>query len=192
MNDPQYVPPYYPQQPQKTVAPIVYRRSTAWTPILIFACLALGFTASAVEYERARVVGERDRANILAADDSVVAGRIEDLGKFLADSQTRWIRLTNPQNTIGIHAVVAWNAQSQSGYLFCDQLTPLDGGNNYELWTLHGSDDPQSVGAVAPEAGASVYPFRLKGEGMVIGNRLEITAGPRSESKTPILSGAID
>ena len=192
MNDPQYVPPYYPQQPQKPAGAIVYRRSTAWTPILIFACLGLGFAASAVEYERARAVGERDRANILAADDSVAAGRIEDLGKFLADSQTHWMRLTNPANSIGIHAVLAWNAQSQSGYLFCDQLPPLDGGNHYELWTLRGSDDPQSIGTIAPQAGVSVYPFRLQSGGLVIGNRLEITAGPRSESKSPILSGEID
>jgi hypothetical protein len=172
MSDPQYVPPYYPQQQsQKAPVQIVYRRTGGWTPILIFACLALGFTASAVEYERARAVGERDRANLLAADDSVVAGRIEDLGKFLADSQTRWIRLTDPQNTVGMHAVVAWNAQNQSGYLFCDQLPPLDAGTSYELWTLHGSDDPQSVAAIAPQAGASVYPFRLQSGGMVIGNR---------------------
>jgi hypothetical protein len=192
MNDPQYVPPYYPQQPQQKPAPPVPPRSGGWTPILIFTCLALGFTASAVEYERVRVVGERNRASVLAADDSVIQGRMEDLGKFLADSQTRWIHLTNPNNSADARAVVAWNAQTQSGYLFSDQLPAVDAGTNFELWSLHGSDDPQSVAAIAPKAGVSVYPFRFQSGGFVIGDRLEITTGPRSISKSPILSGEID
>ena len=195
MNDPQYVPPYasshQSQPPQRIPAPPIRQRST-WTPILIVTCLALGFTASAVEYERARAVGERDRAQVLAADDSVIQGRFEDLGKFLADSQTRWIHLANPQNSAGVHALVAWNAQSQTGYLFCDQLPALDSGINYELWTLRDPENPQSVAAIAPQAGASVYPFRFLSGGLVIGTRLEITAGPRSISKSPILSGEID
>jgi len=192
MNDPQYVPPYQPQQPQQRPSPYVRPRSSGWTPILIFACLALGFTASAMEYERARAVGERNRANVLAADNSVVQGRMEDLGKFLSDSQTHWIRLTNADHTADVHALVAWNAQSQAGYLFCDQLPALDPGANYELWTLHSSDDAQSVAAIAPQAGASVYPFRFQSGGLIIGNRLEITAGPRSMSKSPFLTGEID
>src|SRR5215469_16800728 len=112
MSEPQPDLSYQPQQPARP-APYVPRASTtSWTPILILTCLALGFTASAVEYERARAVGERSRASVLAADNSVAHGRMEDLGKFLSDSQTRWIRLTSPDHASALHAVVAWNAQS--------------------------------------------------------------------------------
>jgi hypothetical protein len=193
MSEPQHVPSYQAQQPVRPAPYTPRGSSTSWTPILIFTCLALGFCASAVEYERARAVGERGRASVLAADNSVAHGRMEDLGKFLSDSQTHWIRLGSPDHASALHAVVAWNGQSQSGYLFCDQLPALDPGAEYQLWTLaSASADPKAVAAIAPQAGVSVYPFHFQSGSLVIGNRIEITAGSRSNSSSAILSGEID
>jgi hypothetical protein len=192
MSDPQYVPSYPPQASGAQPAPRGPQRSGSWTPILIFTCLALGFAASAVEYERTRAVGERNRANVMAADDSVSQGRMEDLGKFLSDSRTRWIHLSNPDDVGGMRGVIAWNPESQSGYFFCDRLPVLDAGSRYELWALPGTGDPESVATISPQAGMSVYPFHFLSGSVVAGNRLEITAGPRTESKGAILSGEID
>jgi hypothetical protein len=191
MSDPQHIPSYQPNPPVRP-APYVPRSSFSWTPVFIFTCLALGFAASAVEYERARAVGERGRASVLAADNSVTHGQMEDLGKFLSDSQTRWIRLTNPDHGSPLHAVVAWKGAALSGYLFCDQLPALDAGSDYQLWTRSSSAEPQSIATIAPEAGVSVYPFHFQSGALVIGNRLEMTAGPRSNANSAILAGEIE
>src|SRR5580658_4548372 len=109
---------------------------TPWAGSLILACLGLGFAASAVEFERVAATAQRNRANTLAAVDSVYEGRLEDIGKFLSDPQTRLIRLA-PSDDAGISsAVVAWNAAAQRGYLLCDDLPVLNSGNNYEMWAI--------------------------------------------------------
>jgi hypothetical protein len=152
--------------------------------------LALGFTASAVEYEQARVKGERERAGVLAAADSEMQGRLEDLGKFIADPQTRVIRLTGENSSLISNAVIVWNATEEKGYLLCDELKTLEPAMMYELWIKHGTDEPMKVAGIEPRPGMSVYLFRASG--VKSQDRLEITAGPPSTGKSPILSGEFD
>jgi hypothetical protein len=156
----------------------------------VLACLALGFTASAVQYERLRVKGERERAGLLATADSEVEGQLEDLGKFLAEPETRLIRLTRADSSPIANAVIAWNASQQKGYLLCDDLRALDPAMAYELWVRRGSDEPMRIAGIEPKAGVSVYQFRASG--VKSQDRLEITAGPPSVGKSPILSGEFD
>jgi len=163
---------------------------TGWGTILVLACLALGFTASAVEYERVRVKGERERAGLLATADSEVEGQLEDLGKFLAEPQTRLIRLAGANSSPIANAVIAWNSVEQKGYLLCDDLKALEPASAYELWVKRGSDEPIRIAGIEPKAGVSVYQFRASG--VKSRDRLEITAGPPSAGKSPILSGEFD
>ncbi len=165
-----------------------------WGTTLVLACLALGFTASAVEYERVQVKGERDRVGLLGAADSEVEGKLEDLGKFLAEPQTSVIRLTRPDSGADsspiANAALAWNGSQQKGYLLCDELRALDPAVMYELWIRRGSDEPMKIAGIEPKAGVSVYLFRASG--VKSQDRLEITAGPPSAGKSPILSGEFD
>jgi hypothetical protein len=164
--------------------------ATGWGMTLVLACLALGFMGSAVEYERVRVKGERERAGLLATADSEVEGRLEDLGKFLADPGTSVIRLTGADSSPIADAVIAWNASEQKGYLLCDNLKALQPATVYEMWVRRGSDEPMRIAGIEPKAGVSVYLFRASG--VKSQDRLEITAGPPSTGKSPILSGEFD
>lgn len=165
-------------------------RGSGWGAILVVACLALGFCASAVEFERVWGNGEQQRAEVLATADSEVAGQLEDLGQFLADPQTRLIRLTGMDSSPISKAVIVWNASRQKGYLLCDELRVLDAGTAYEVWTRRGSDEPIRIAGIQPKAGQSVYPFRVTG--VRSQDRLEITAGPPSAGNAPILTGEFD
>jgi hypothetical protein len=166
------------------------RQGSSWATTLILACLALGFTASAVEYERVRVRSEQERAEWLSTADSSMEGQFEDLGKFLADPQTRLIRLTGLESSPLPSAAIAWNTSEQKGYLLCDQLPALNAGMAYEVWVRRGSDAPIRIAGIQPEAGSSVYLFRATG--VKSRDRLEISAGPPSAGKTPILTGEFE
>ena len=161
-------------------------RRANWSGTLILACLALGFTASAVKIEQVRIRSEQDRVNVLATADSESESRLEDLGRFLAEPQTRLIRLSRLDATAS-DAVIAWNPSLRRGYLLCDGLPPLDPSVDYELWVLHESDTPVRLAGISARAGKSAYPFQADGD---IGTKdhLEITAGPREAGKSPIFS----
>jgi len=180
-----------PQTPKPAPQPASPTRS-AWPTVVIFACLAVGFLASAVEFQRSTIQTQRQQSQVLATADSEVEGRMEDVGKFLSDPQTKYIHLTGSDGQPASHAVIAWNPAQQSGYLFCDQLPVLDPGIGYELWGLRPSADPVKIASVQPAAGTSVYPFRIRDHGFEIGNRIEITAGPRSATNSALLSGQVD
>ena len=113
---------------------------------------------------------------MLATADSRMEGQLEDLGKFFSEPQTRMIRLTGSPGSSVANAVIAWNTSSPRGYLLSDQLPVLDSGSGYELWMLHGGDDPVKIATIVAKAGQSVYPFQAWGamEGRI---RLQITAG---------------
>jgi hypothetical protein len=168
------------------------RRSGAagWGTTLVLACLALGFTASAVQYERVRARSELERAGVLADASSEVEGQLEDLGKFMAEPGTRVIRLTESDSSPIASAAIAWNESEQRGYLLCDDLPALDPSMAYELWVRRGSDEPMRIAGIHSKAGMSVYQFRASG--VKSRDRLEITAGPPSAGKSPILSGEFD
>jgi hypothetical protein len=161
-----------------------------WAVILIFACLALGFAASAAEYERIVATGERHHAELLAAECSIAEGQLEDLGKFLADPHTRFIPLTRSGGFASSAAMIAWNPPDGHGYFFCDDLPVLAGDHQYEVWALHGMDEPLKIGAFDARAGTSVYPLRAMA--MTGKMRLEITAGPRSVQNSAVFAGEIE
>jgi hypothetical protein len=186
MTDPTYDGP----DAQRPAASPTAGGRSGWAGVLVFACLALGFAASAVQYERVAVTSQRNRAEILATADSRVEGQLEDLGKFLSDPQTRMIRLTGSAGSPVANAVIAWNTAARRGYLLCDQLPVLDSGNGYELWALHGGDEAVKIATIVAKAGDSVYLFQAwrAMDGKI---RLQITAGPRSSGKPPILAGEI-
>jgi hypothetical protein len=166
------------------------RRGPGWAGTLILACLALGFCASAVELERSWGLGQQQRAELLATADSEVSGQLEDLGRFLADPQTRLIRLNLGNSSAVGSASVVWNASREKGYLLCDQLRMLDADAAYEVWARHGSEQPIRLAGIYPKSGQSVYPFRASG--VKTRDRLEITAGPRSAGNAPIFTGEFD
>jgi len=177
-----------------------------WPVILIFACAALGFTASMVDYERSVARSERDRAEMLATECSLAQSQLEDLGKFLSDPGTRLIPLTGSGAFGSSTASIAWNMAGGHGYLVCDSLPVLDAGRGYEIWALQGGDDPVKLVTVDARPGLSIYPLRLSEMNLSRGNfsrgnfsgtnsgkmRVEITAGPRAEDKTPIFAGEIE
>jgi hypothetical protein len=163
---------------------------TPWAGSLILACLGLGFAASAVEYERVAATAQRNRADTLAAMDSVHEGRLEDVGKFLSNPQTRLIRLAPSDDAAVSSAVIAWNSAEQRGYLFCDELPVLDTGERYELWAV-GAANPVKLASIEARVGSSVYAFQA--ETAIAGKtRVEVTAGARSGNKVAILAGEID
>jgi hypothetical protein len=164
---------------------------TGWSIILVFACVALGFTASAADYERIAATSERNQRELLATECSAVEGQLEDLGKFLADPHTRLIPLAGSGEFAADPAAIAWNAVERHGYFLCDDLPVLDSGRGYELWASQGMDDPVKVAMWDIKPGASVYPFRFWQP--IAGKvRLEITAGPRSAQKSPVFAGEIE
>lgn len=163
---------------------------------LVFACAALGFVASALQYERVVAGTERNRAELLAMAYSTAQGQLEDFGRFLSDPHTRLISLAASESVASKRAVIAWNAADRTGYFLCDDLPVLDSGTNYELWALHGSDDPVKLASIGAKPGDSIYPLgswpvgSWRGiEGKI---RVEVTAGPRSVAKTPVFSGEIE
>ena len=162
-----------------------------WAAPLILACLGLGFAASAVEYERVVATAQRDRADALAAIDSVYEGRLEDIGKFLSDPQTRLIRLAPSEDASISGAVIAFNGPEQRGYLLCDDLPMLGSGDNYEMWAIGAGAVPVKIASFEAKVGHSVYSFQARA---AIGGktRLEVTAGARSHGKVAVLAGEID
>jgi hypothetical protein len=164
---------------------------SGWLLILILACVALGFTASATEYERVAASNERNHAELLATECSAVEGHLEDLGKFLADPHTRLFPLMGSEEFARNYAVIAWNTSEQKGYFMCDNLPVRDAGSGYEIWALHGNDEPLKVTTIDAKPGASVYPFRTS-QGKTGKMRLEVTAGPRSLENSPVFAGEIE
>jgi hypothetical protein len=189
MSEPIYSGPD--QAGQAKIAVSNHSNGTGWSIVLVFACVALGFTASAADYERIVATSERNHAELLGTECSAVEGKIEDLGKFLADPNTRLIPLAGSGEFAANPAAIAWNAVEQHGYFLCDDLPVLDSGRGYELWALHGMNDPVKVAIWDVKPGASVYPFRVW-EPMAGKIRLEITAGPRSVEKSPVFAGEIE
>jgi hypothetical protein len=179
------------QRQQRGIAVSDQPHSTGWSIIFVFACVALGFTASAADYERIVATSERNQAGLLGTECSAVEGQIEDLGKFLADPNTRLIPLVGSGEFAAAPAAIAWNSVQRHGYFLCDDLPVLDSGRGYELWARHGMDDAVKVAGWDAKPGASVYPFRVW-EPTAGKMRLEITAGPRSGEKSPAFAGEIE
>jgi hypothetical protein len=178
-------------QEQRRISGSNQPHGTGWSIVLVFACVALGFTASAADYERIVANSERNRAGLLGTECSAVEGQIEDLGKFLADPNTRLIPLVGSGEFAAAPAAIAWNSVQRHGYFLCDDLPVLDSGRGYELWALHGADDPMNIAIWDVKPGASVFPFRVW-EPTTGKMRLEITAGPRSVEKSPVFAGEIE
>jgi len=176
---------------QRPPPPSNQPQNAGWSVILIFACVALGFTASAADYERIAATGERNHAELLATECSSAEGQLEDLGKFLADPHTHLIPLTRSGELAVNPAVIAWNTVDRRGYFLCDDLPVLDAGRGYELWALRAMSDPVKLATLDAKPGLSVYPFR-DWAGMSGKMRLEITAGPRSVEKNPVFAGDIE
>jgi hypothetical protein len=164
---------------------------TSWAIILVFACIALGFTASAADYERIVANQERDQAGLVATECSVAEGKLEDIGKFLADPHTRLISLSGTGGFATEPAAIAWNSIEQNGYFLCDTLPAQDAGRGYELWALNGMGEPVKVADWDAKPGASVFPFKVE-QPFEAKTRLEITAGPRSADKSPAFAGEIE
>ena len=165
--------------------------STGWPVVLVFSCIALGFTASAADYERIAANSERNHAELLATECSNAEGQLEDLGKFLADPHTQLVPLTRSGRFAANPAMIAWNPVERHGYFLCDHLPVFDAGQGYQLWALRGMDDPAKLATLDAKPGISVYPFRLW-QGMVGKMRLEITAGARLADKSPAFAGDIE
>jgi hypothetical protein len=163
--------------------------SPVWAVILVLACLALGLVGGVVQWERGRADVEQRRAVSMAVHDSLLQAQREDLGKLLADPQTRMVRLLPSDGSRVTQAVIAWNPAQQTGFLFCDQLPALDSGVSYEIWATRDAE-PSPISRIDARPGLSVYRFRPDG-GLNAVRRWEITAGPRSADAAPILVGVL-
>jgi hypothetical protein len=157
---------------------------------LVFACLAIGLLASAVQVQRLRIHNEQQRATVMATTADLYAGKSQELGQLMADSHTQLIRLSSAENSPVRGASMAWNAGRRRGALFCDQLPIQNAGQSYEIWAVDAGGSASQMADVKAEPGVSVYPFR-SAVGTANANRFEVTDGPRLPGQGPILSGAV-
>ena len=90
------------------------RRST-WGPVLIFACLAIGLLAAALQLTREKLKEEQSRANDLNTTTVFVEASMENLGKLMADPHTMLVGLSGPAGSAVHHGSLAWNPSQNSG-----------------------------------------------------------------------------
>jgi hypothetical protein len=162
----------------------------SWSGVLVLACLAIGLLAAMLEMERSRANSERDYARATSTTYVLQQARLEDLGKNLADQNTRIVRLQSLGNAQSGSAALALNQNLRWGALFYDALAPLDGGKPYEIWAVGPSGTATELSGVAPEPGISVYPFSWTIDPGPI-SRIEINSGDRAAGAALIFNGSI-
>jgi hypothetical protein len=162
----------------------------SWAGALVLTCLALGFLAAMLELEQARTNAAREYAKATATSYVLQQARNEDLGKNLADENTRLVHLQSNEDSQPLGAALALNEKLDWGALFCDALTPLGAGAKYEVWGLGTGGTATQLGAIAPEAGQSVYPFSWTGSVTGV-QRIEINSGDRAGGATLIYTGSL-
>ena len=162
----------------------------SWGGVLILACLGMGLLAAMVEIERSRANSERDYARATSTTYVLQQARLEDLGKNLADGNTRIVHLQSSGIAQSGPAALALNENLRWGALFCDRLAPLDGGKPYEIWAIGGNGAPTELSGVAPQSGVSVYPFTWSSDPGRI-KRVEIDSGDRAAGAALIFQGSI-
>ncbi len=175
--------------------PIYYQPSPppsrqSWAGVLVLACLAIGLLAAMLEMERARANSERDYARVTSTTYVLQQARLEDLGKNLADGNTRIVHLQSSGIAQSAGAALALNQNLHWGALFYDGLAPLDGAKPYEIWAIGAGGAATELSAVAPESGVSVYPFSWTGDPGPIG-RIEINSGDRAAGAALIFNGSL-
>jgi hypothetical protein len=128
------------------------------------ACLALGFVTSWGAYEVHQRVSQEAGATIARDNLSMVSSQQYDLGRLLADPNTKIVNLVPSLQGSPVRvASVAWNQQQQRGYLFCEDLG--DGtGKRYQIWIIPQSGDSKTVIIGPIEPGRSVFTFSPPGQ----------------------------
>jgi hypothetical protein len=175
--------------------PIYYQRMPdddrpSWAGILVLACLALGLLAAMVELERSQSLSDRQYAKATATSYIVQQARLEDLGKTLADKNTRLIHLQSSADHSMAGAALAVNQTLHSADLFCDGLLPLDSDQKYQVWGITPDGAATHLGDVTAEPGVSVYPFSWTPDLTGLA-RIEINSGDRAAGATISYFGSL-
>jgi hypothetical protein len=164
-------------------------RISTWAATIVIACLALGFMGAIIQSLGRALGREQNIANQTKSAAEYAQSINEDVGKLLADPQTKLVRLTSA-SLLSADAAIAWNGARHDGALFCDQLPMLPASQPYEIWAIGGADQGAKVVEVRPEPGVSVYPFHYSDTPERL-TRFEITAGARDAARQPVLTGTI-
>lgn len=164
-------------------------RLTTWAVTVIIACLALGFMGSIIQ-SLGRALGRQQNITNTARTAADYAQSVdEDVGKLLADPQTKLVRLTSPSQ-LTADAAIAWNEARRDGALFCDKLPLLPASQSYEIWAIGRSDKGAKVVEVRPAPGVSIYPFHYSDASVHL-IRFEVTAGAPDATRPPALAGTV-
>jgi hypothetical protein len=164
------------------------RPGSTWGAPLFFACLSMGLLAAFISVEWSRLANEQDLTNSLKTAATLAQSRDEDLGRLLADPNTRVVKLVAGDGSSIHNASAAWNPRLESGFLFCDQLPVLDAPAKYHVWLIDSDSSAISLGALDAKPGVSVYTFTAERPAQSAA-RIEITSGDRQPGKAPLLTG---
>jgi hypothetical protein len=195
--------PPLPYNSSKPAIRYVYRVN--WGATLIIACLALGLSAGVIQLERAQIAQQRNRMAAVTAAASLRESQEEDLGKLLADPETRLVPF-EADAAIG-QATVAWNERLQQGAIFCDHLPISDSGQPYAVVAYDSppgqpaTDQPGSghagkdrtitgqsrqIATLQVRPGVSVY-FFSSGSPIHLVRRIEVISSDNSPNGRPML-----
>ncbi len=191
MDDPLYMTGTSAEVSANRTQPIYRPRITHnWGASLVIACLALGFVSAVVVCERNLFTSERGHAIELNNAMATLEARDWELGRVMADPQTRFIPLSGMNSTFQ-NAMLVWNYSRQFGVLCCDQLPALNSELQYQIWALSRvshKNAPQFLGQVNAVPGTSIYPFRSSQSPLQF-DRIEVTAGPWTADAQSVLGG---
>jgi hypothetical protein len=187
------VPQLVPYDAPRPAVRYVYRVS--WGGTLVLACLALGLCGSAIQIERAQVARERAHMAALAAASSLLESQQEDLGKLLADPQTRLVALHAADAAAIGQATFAWNDHLQQGAIFCDHLPVSESGLPYVIQAYNGSSSgpaspPVQIGSLQVRPGVSVYFFQSTSAVQPV-RRIEVVPPGNAVASQPMLYATI-
>jgi hypothetical protein len=151
--------PFMPPNP-----PVIYRTrpSGDWGTALVFACFALGLITSWGTYEMHQRVAQEEGVRRFRHDVDALVSQQSDLGHLLANPHTKVFRLhAIDASSPVVTAAVAWNNDTQTGAIFCDDLA-LQGSRRYQIQLIPAAGAPVTALLGPSIPGQTVYLFNPK------------------------------
>jgi hypothetical protein len=133
-------------------------------------------------YEMRTRVAQQVSTAAYRHDLDLLIGQQSDVGRLLADPRTKLVRLlpVGDDSMVG-RASVAWNQESQSGAVFCDDLT-IGGEHWYQLWLMPATGRATSVKFGPTQPGCAIYPF-ISTQPAALPSEMILT--PQSQTEQP-------
>jgi anti-sigma-K factor RskA len=181
--------------PRPAVLPVAAPRRVQIQPMwLIAAAVLLLIVSNAVWYLHAQNLNRREAE--LLAQLQMISQQREDQAFVIANTDgLRWVRLPPSEETSKTTAVLMWNAESQIGLLYAQNLPPLPEGMIYQLWLTKGEMRASAGTFHIDDTGKAAYLFHIY-EPIDNYTWARITVEPYEGSDTPsetvIVNGQID